>query len=115
MKCEAEHLPVWCCEDGLSPEQRCVPGKWIWALPFCEQRSPCSTSHSSVAYLFPNSIPYKMALFLNEAFIFITNHVVVAFLFLHFVDTFEGASSKSGFCLSFSVTSRIEANVSQLM
>lgn len=54
-----------------------------------------------------------MALFLNEAFIFLINHVMIAFLFLSFVDTFEGISFKFCFCPGFLTASRITADVSQ--
>lgn len=56
-----------------------------------------------------------MALFLNEAFIFLIHHVIIAFLFLSFVDTFEGISFKFCFCPGFPTASRIIANVSQLI
>lgn len=38
-----------------------------------------------ITYIFHHSFPYKMALFLNEAFIFLINHVIIAFLLLPFV------------------------------
>jgi len=56
-----------------------------------------------------------MALLLNEAFSFLINHVIVAFLFLSSVDTFEGISFKFPFSPGFPTASRITVNFSQLI
>lgn len=44
---------------------------------------------------------------------FLINHVIIAFLFLSFVDTFEGISFKCCFYPGFPTASRITANLSQ--
>lgn len=54
-----------------------------------------------------------MALFLNEACISLINHVMIAFLFRGFVDTFEGISFKLCFCPGLPTTPGVAASAPQ--